>query len=200
MPAKPKLRKLKHAAGVNTPLHKALSHPLRYRILLVLGEIEASPKELSELLDEDFHRVCEHVRILKKADMIELVDEDSRRGGIQHVYKANVRPLIEANEWALVPKFAREANSVAILRIAIDDATAAVNEGVFDSHPRRALLQKPMIVDEQGFADADDSALQHLDNLHRIAAESAGRLAGNPGIAIKTVTIIHPAASPRDAG
>jgi hypothetical protein len=197
MPLDPKLSKLKHAAGVNAPLHKALSHPLRYRILLVLGEIEASPKELSELLEEDFHRVCEHVQILKKADMIELVDEDSRRGGIQHVYKASVRPLIEANEWALVPKLAREANSVAILRIAIDDATAAVNAGTFDSHPRRALLQKPMIVDEQGFADADDSALQHLDNLNRIASEAAGRLAGKPGIAIKTVTIIHPAASPQ---
>jgi DNA-binding transcriptional ArsR family regulator len=202
MPARSKLREHKHAAGRNAPLYKALSHPLRYRIMMVLGEVEASPKELGELLDEPFHRVCEHVRVLRDAGVIELVDEDTKHGGVQHIYKATVRPLLEAEEWAHLPKLVQEAGSVATLGVIFNEAAAAVKAGTFDSHPRRALLQKPLIVDEQGFAEADDSALRHLDELNRIAAESAARLveAGEEGMAIKTATIVHPAApSPQSA-
>ncbi len=202
MSGKSKLRKQKHAARLNAALYKALSHPLRYRLMMVLGEVEASPKELSELLEEPFHRVCEHIRILREAGVIELVEEDRRRGGTQHIYKASTRPLFDAGEWTELPKLVRETGSVATLGVIFDEAAAAVRTGAFDSHPRRVLFQKPMVVDEQGFADADESALRHLANLDRIAAESAARLIEEKksGTAIKTATIIHPAAPPGEPG
>lgn len=203
MPTKSKLRKLKHAdGGRNHDLYKTLSHPLRYRILMVLGEVEASPKELAEILEHDFHRVCEQVRLLRDSGYIELVAEDQRRGGTQHFYKATIRPLLDADEWAQLPRLARESISVSILRVIIDDAAAAINSGDFDAHPNRALLQKPMVVDEQGYKDADASALRHLAELNKIAAESAGRLisSGEQGIAVKTATIVHTAAPPSDTG
>ncbi|HUC00783.1 MAG TPA: hypothetical protein VMS11_13255 [Solirubrobacterales bacterium] len=188
--------------GRNHALYKALSHPIRYRILMALGEVEASPKELSELLEHDFHRVCEQVRILRDAGFIELVAEDQRRGGTQHFYKATVRPLLDADEWAEFPLLARESISVSILRIIFDDVAEALKTGDFDAHPHRALLQKPMIVDEQGYEEADASALRHLAELNKIAAESAGRLIrnGKEGIPIKTATIIHTAASHAKTG
>lgn len=163
---------------------------------MVLGETEASPKELADLLEENFHRVCEHVRILRDAGVIELVDEDNRRGGTQHIYKASTRLRFDFEEWAELPEAVQAAGTVSTLRIAIDDAIAALRTNAFDSHPRRALLQKPMIVDDQGFADADESALRHLAELEKIAAESAARLidSGEEGIAVKTLTMIHPAA------
>lgn len=201
MPAPSKLRKQKYAAGRNAALYKALSHPLRYRIMMVLGEVEASPKELQELLEEPFHRVCEHVRILRDAGVIELVDEDTRRGGTQHIYKASTRPTLDAEAWGELPKLVQEAGSVSTLSVAFNEARAAVEAGAFDSHPRRVLIQKPMIVDEQGWVEVDESLLRQLAELDRIATESATRLAerGEPGQPIRTALIAHPAAPPADS-
>lgn len=196
MPGLSKLHKQKHAAGRNAALYKALSHPLRYRIMMVLGEVEASPKELQELLEEPFHRVCEHVRILRDAGVIELVDEDTRRGGTQHIYKASARPTLDAEAWGELPKIVQETGSVATLNVAFSDARAAVEAGTFDSHPRRVLFQKPLVVDEQGWVDIDESMLHQLAVLDRIAAESATRLAarGESGKPVRTILIAHPAA------
>ena len=184
------------AAGQQASLYKVLADPLRARILMVLGEREASPKELAEILEEDFQQICYRVRVLKKNGFVELVDEDSKNGGVQHIYKASVRPRLDADEWEQLPKVAREANSATVLRVIIRDACAAMATGDFDAHRHRALLQKPMVVDEQGMQELDESALRNLDEQERIAAESAARriASGEPGIPVRAVTIVHPAA------
>jgi DNA-binding transcriptional ArsR family regulator len=186
-----------HFYGGHYALHRALSHPLRYRVLMLLGEVEASPKELAELLDEDFQRVCEQVRILRGGGFIELVDEDKRRGGTQHFYKATIRPLLDADEWAQLPPGVRETVSSTILSVIFKDAAAAMKSGAFDAHPHRVLIDKPMIIDEQGYREADAAAVRLLGELNRIAAESAARLlrSGEKGIAVKSATMIYTAAS-----
>ncbi len=201
MAATSKLRTLRFPEEGDRNLYKALSHPLRYRILAILGEMEASPKELSEFLEQDFQRVCEQVRILRDGGFIELVAKDQRRGGTQHFYKATRRPLLDADEWGTLPQLARESISASVLRMIFSDVQEAVRTGAFDSHPHRALLEKPLIVDEQGYRDADASALRHLYELNKIAAESAGRLLRKreEGIPIKTATIVYTAA-PGEAG
>jgi DNA-binding transcriptional ArsR family regulator len=201
MDATPKLQILRSPVEGDRDLYKALSHPLRYRILAVLGETEASPKELSEMLEQDFQRVCEQVRILRDGGFIELVAKDQRRGGTQHFYKATRRPLLDADEWEELPQLARESISASVIRMIIDDVLEAIRTGAFDSHPHRALLDKPLVVDEQGYRDADASALRHLAELNKIATESAGRLSrsGEEGTLIKTATIIYTAA-PGEAG
>jgi DNA-binding transcriptional ArsR family regulator len=186
-----------HFYGGHHDLHRALSHPLRYRILMLLGEVEASPKELTELLEEDFQRVCEQVRILKSGGFIELVDEDRRRGGTQHFYKATIRPLLDADEWAELPPGVRETVSATILRVIFSDAAAAMKSGDFDAHPHRVRIDKPMILDERGYEDVDAAAVRHLVELNRIAAESAARLiqSGEKGIGVKSATLIYSAAT-----
>lgn len=179
------------------PLYKMLGNPLRTRIIIVLEGREASPTELAEILDEDFQRVCNQVRYLKRNGFIELVDEDRRKGGVQHFYKAVVRPRLEADEWELMPEFARRSNSALILQLIVGDLRAALLSDDFDAHRHRALLQNSMMVDEQGMRELDESALRHLDEQERIEAESATRRieSGERGIPVKAVTIVHPAAN-----
>jgi DNA-binding transcriptional ArsR family regulator len=183
-------------ASRQAPLYKMMGNPLRTQIIMILGNREASPKELAEILDEDFQRVCNQVRYLKRNGFIELVDEDRRKGGVQHFYKAVVRPRMEADEWELMPEFARRSNSALILQTIVGELRAALLSGDFDAHRHRALLQKPMVVDEQGMRELDESALRHLDEQERIETESAARRieSGERGIPVRAVTIIHPAA------
>lgn len=187
----PKLRP--DASGWDAKFAKAYSHPLRFRLLMTLGEGEASPNELAERFDEDLRRVDEQIKYLEREGLVELVDTDRRKGGKQHFYRALARPFLDAEEWSKLPGFAQESISAQIVRTIVTDMEAAMRSGDFDAHPHRALLQKPMIVDEQGYRDADESALRHLAELNKIAAESAGRMiaSGEEGIEVKTATIIH---------
>ena len=152
---------------------------------------------MAEILDEDFQQVCYRVRTLNENGFVELVDEDSKNGGVQHFYKASVRPRLDADEWEQLPKEAREASSATILHGVFRDVHEALASGDFDAHRHRALLQKPMVVDEQGMRELDESALRHLDEQERIEAESAARRveSGERGIPVKAVTIVHPAAN-----
>lgn len=186
-----------------SPIWKAFANSLRYQIVMVLGERVASPTELAELLDTDLRRVHEQIQTLETDfGLIELVETDQRKGGTQHFYRATIRPLLDAAEWAELSPTAKHHISVAIAHKMVSDIDASIEAGIFDSHPHRALLTKPMVVDDQGFADADASALEHLSRLAEIEAESTGRLvrAGEEGIQIKTATLVYPAApdSPSD--
>jgi DNA-binding transcriptional ArsR family regulator len=189
-------------AGGNAALFKALGHPLRYRIMMVLGEREASPKELSDLLDEDFHRVYEQVRVLKKSEFIELVGTDSRQGGTQHFYRACVRPVLDAEAWERFPRLAREIASVSMVRRIFGDVIASIESGVFDERKHRAVLRRPILIDEQGFKEADESALRHLDELAEIEARSASRLveSGEEGINVSTATMVFEAGKSKRNG
>ena len=52
---------------------RALSHPIRHRVLVALNERVASPKELAAELGEPLGNVSYHTRVLAQLGCIELV-------------------------------------------------------------------------------------------------------------------------------
>jgi DNA-binding transcriptional ArsR family regulator len=66
---------------------RALAHPIRARIVAVLGDGELSPVELAKALDISLGVVSYHVRMLADAGVLELARTTSRRGAIQHHYR-----------------------------------------------------------------------------------------------------------------
>ena len=66
---------------------RALAHPIRARIVAVLGDGELSPVELAKELDNSLGVVSYHVRMLADAGVLELARTTSRRGAIQHHYR-----------------------------------------------------------------------------------------------------------------
>jgi DNA-binding transcriptional ArsR family regulator len=187
----------KRVADAEAKLFKALSHPLRYQLMMIFGEREASPKELAEVLGEGFHKTWEHVRLLEGWELIELVDTDRRRGGTQHFYRAKTLPVLDAEEWDRLPKFARETASTTIIRTVIREINASIEAGLFDEHPHRALLRKPVLVDEQGFRELDEAALENLAKVTEIEAKSAARRieSGEPARRVMSLTMAFETAS-----
>ena len=66
---------------------RALAHPIRARIVAVLGDGELSPVELARELELSLGVVSYHVRMLADAGVVELSRTTSRRGAIQHHYR-----------------------------------------------------------------------------------------------------------------
>jgi len=75
----------------------ALRHPLRRRILRLMGEREViSPLEMEVALDKPLSNVSYHVRVLLDCAAVTLVKTAPKRGSVQHFYCTT----IEA-PWAL---------------------------------------------------------------------------------------------------
>jgi DNA-binding transcriptional ArsR family regulator len=69
----------------------ALRHPLRRRILRLMGEREViSPIELSTQLDKPLSNIVYHIRVLLDCAAVTLVRTKPKRGSVQHFYSSTV--------------------------------------------------------------------------------------------------------------
>ncbi len=182
-----------YAAGVNSELFKALGHPIRYRILMVAGEREVSPTELAELLDEPFSKIYPQVRALVDADLLELVNTDTRLGGEQHFYKVTGRPVIDAETWNRLPLLARETTTAINLGKIIGEVSASVAAGRFDSHPARTILRRPIRVDREGSRKIE-AAVMALDEACVKAEKESAERANGDCVDMVSTTLLFPRA------
>src|SRR3954453_290268 len=131
---------------------KALSHPLRVRILAILEERAASPVQLAGLLDATLGVVSYHVRTLERFGLIKLVRTNPVRGAVEHHYRANARPTISEEIWERAAPVAKQAFLSSYLQQVAAYTNAAVAAGGFDradAHISRTVA-KP---DARGGAD-----------------------------------------------
>src|SRR5215212_7867991 len=174
---------------VDPRIAKALSHPMRARILAILNERVASPNEIAETIDEPLPNVSYHVRALLDLGCIELVDTAQRRGAIEHYYRAIVRPFFTDRDWKRIPRSGRETISGTALKVILDDVGKALSSGTFDARADRQLTHSPMTLDEQGWGEVNRIIVDALERIEKIGRESAGRLkrAGDGAIPTRVV-------------
>jgi DNA-binding transcriptional ArsR family regulator len=176
---------------VDPRIAKALSHPMRARILGILDERVASPNEIAEAIDERLPNVSYHVRALLDLGCIELVDTAQRRGAIEHYYRAVVRPFFSDRDWKRLPRSGRQAISDAALRIIWEDVSEALGAGTFESRPDRHLSHNDVVLDDEGWQEVAKLLNDMISNVQRIESASAKRLktAGEDGIPATVVAM-----------
>jgi DNA-binding transcriptional ArsR family regulator len=183
---------------VDPRIAKALSHPMRARILLILNERVASPNEIAEMIEERLPNVSYHVRALLDLGCIELVDTAQRRGAIEHYYRAVVRPFFSDSDWKRIPRSGRQAISDTLLRVIWEDVSEAIEAGTFDSRPDRYLTNTPMVVDEQGWSELADIMARALQEVQKVEAQSARRLKKSEEAGVPTKVVLMQFESPSE--
>ena len=161
---------------VDPRLAKALSHPMRARILAILNERTASPNEISEMIDERLPNVSYHVRALLDLGCIELVSTAQRRGAVEHYYRAVVRPFFTDRDWKKLPQSGRQAVSDVALQMIWADVSDAIKGGTFEARPDRHLTRSVLDIDEAGWKELHDLLERTLAEAEKIQARSADRL------------------------
>lgn len=190
MAAKSKTKtKGKGKSGVDQRLVKALAHPLRVQILAILNERMASPNELSKELEEGLSQVSYHVKVLKDFECIEMVKTEPRRGAVEHYYRATSRAFLADSEWQHLPDSIKPGVSTSVLKLILDDVIAAINGGTFNARDDVHMSWTPGVVDEQGWDESVELVNETLEQLIKIHAGSAKRLAksGEEGITATAV-------------
>ena len=141
---------------VDPRLAKALSHPMRTRILAILNERVASPNEISEMIDERLPNVSYHVRALLELGCVELVSTAQRRGAIEHYYRAVVRPFFTDRDWKKLPQSGRQAVSDVALQMIWEDVSSAIRGGTFEARADRHLSRSVLELDEAGWKELSE--------------------------------------------
>lgn len=166
---------MKPITNIDDPRYvKALSHPLRVRILAMLQERTASPSQLSDWLGATLGTTAYHVRSLHHLGLIELADETRVRGAIEHHYRAGKRPRVSESAWAQAPPIAKQAAIGSSLQMVDEYARKSAAEGGFDraeAHLSRTSLK----LDDKGWEQLNTACLKFLEQVEKIEAASQER-------------------------
>jgi DNA-binding transcriptional ArsR family regulator len=157
---------------------KALAHPLRVKILALLSERTASPRELALELDADLSLVSYHVRTLHRIGLLDLVRRKRRRAAVETYYRASERPVVTSEAWAKMPRIVKDQVVASALAQVSEQVNAAAEQGGF-RHDQAHASRSPMVLDEQGFAELAAKLDALLAELPRIAAAAEKRLERN---------------------
>jgi DNA-binding transcriptional ArsR family regulator len=171
---------MKPITNIDDPRYvRALSHPLRVRILAMLQERTASPSQLSQWLGATLGTTAYHVRSLHQLGLIELADETRVRGAIEHHYRAGKRPLVSEEAWAKAPPIAKQAAVGSTLQMVDEYARKSAAEGGFD-RAEAHLTRTSVKLDDEGWAALNDAALRFIAEIERIGAEVKERAGEQP--------------------
>lgn len=155
-------------------LVKALAHPIRMKILNILEERTATPKELAETLGLPLENVSYHVRTLKDFGFIKLERTRQVRGAVEHHYKIAARPQIGDKLWSETPRVVQEALVDAHLSSLVEMIGQAAMQGGFDL-AQSQISRYALTLDEQGLDEASAALAEIYDRLESISEKARKR-------------------------
>jgi DNA-binding transcriptional ArsR family regulator len=157
--------------GDRGALAAAMAHPVRGRVLVAVAEKpRVSIRQIAARLDEPSRRVRHQLEVLQRVGLVDAVPRKNRRGGIEYLYAATTRLDLPGDEDGTVTAEQERAVALAVLRLVLADATAAVRAGTFGSHPGHGEVREWGEVDQAGW---DELAAIHLRAYEEVRAAFA---------------------------
>jgi DNA-binding transcriptional ArsR family regulator len=159
----------------NPALVQALAHPLRAKMLSVMQEQQASPKELAAHFDVPLSNVAYHIQVLRKLKLIQLVKKTPRRGAVEHHYRVTHPPEIDDAAWSHTPSVIQEHMLAAVLEDVGGDVTKAAATGGFNRRNAH-LTRTNVMLDEKAWDVLAARLMELLDLVDELEEESSKRL------------------------
>jgi DNA-binding transcriptional ArsR family regulator len=183
---------------IDVQLVRALSHPVRLRILRILNEREASPNELKDLLEHPLGNIAYHARVLESCGCIKQVRTARRRGAVEHFFRAVPRSYLGNQEWRKVPSSVRGAFSEATIQTFVNRIAAALEAGTIDRRPETTLTWLSLAVDKAGWVEVAEILRDALDRVQAVhdRCEVRMQLSGEEATAIVVGLAAFEAAGP----
>ncbi len=161
---------------VTADLAKALSHPLRVKIMGEVTKRPMSPNHFRLMFGLSIHNVSYHFRQLEKAGCLEVVDEIQRRGAVEHIYAARARAFFDEDVWSEMPKDVRIGVSGRVLKSLLEAVSEAIFAGTFDARTSRHLVWGQEELDESGWDDLQEALAAAFERIGEIREESRERV------------------------
>jgi DNA-binding transcriptional ArsR family regulator len=158
---------------------RAISHPIRIRLLAMLDEEPASPVILASKLNQPLGTIAYHVRTLYDLGLLKLVSTRQRRGATEHYYKTTGNPSSSEEAWEALDAISKQRLLTALIAKATDFATRSAAAGGFDA--REAHISTDALkLDREGLEQLAQESKQWLARAQEIERESAERSGEEP--------------------
>ncbi len=180
-----------------------LAHPVRVRILEILNSRDMSPVEFCRAgyspADMELSHVAYHFRELAEYGCLSVVEENKRRGSIEHVYGGVGRTFFSDAQWAQVEPEERVRISKTIFQGLLARVEGAMMAGTFDQFEDRHLSWVAMCLDDQGWREMSTTLAAAYGELEQIRAEAETRLEASGEAGIPSTCALLGFASPGDS-
>lgn len=165
---------------------RAIGHPLRRKLLTILDEETASPKELAQRLEETLSVVSYHVGVLRDLGLIEVAGQHRRRGAIETHYRSGARPALDEGSWASLSPTVRRSRWKSELRQLTSSLDAASRRNALELDATR-VAQQSFEFDAEGCAAAHACLRAFWDGLEQISSQSRQRSTSSTCLTVATL-------------
>jgi DNA-binding transcriptional ArsR family regulator len=154
---------------------RAISHPLRIRLLAMLDEEPASPVILASKLEQPLGTIAYHVRTLDALGRLKLVSTRQRRGATEHYYKTTAHPKFSDDAWEDLDTVSKQRVLTATLNRAYDHATRSAAAGGFDASDAH-FSSSSLKLDKKGWTALARESKKWLEKATQIEQEAKKRI------------------------
>ena len=169
-------------------LKNALAHGIRVDMLRTLEERPSSMRELAEAFDETLSGVATHLFELWKEGSLEPDDDDSIPLADRRFRLAKV--AFDDESWHAQSQDERYEGTVRILEGIIGEAMAALRSGHLSSRTDEHMTWRPVMVDEDGWAEAIEVLDRAFEEIKAIDRKCAQRRDGTESAPIPMIVSI----------
>ena len=162
---------------------RAVSHPIRIRLLAMLDEEAASPVILAAKLKQPLGTVAYHVRTLYDLGLLKLVSTRQRRGATEHYYRATGPPASSREAWEGLDGISKQRLLTALIAKATDYATRSAAAGGFDAAEAH-ISTDALKLDREGMEQLARESRRLLVRAREIEREAAERSGADPDKAL----------------
>jgi DNA-binding transcriptional ArsR family regulator len=162
---------------------RAISHPIRIRLLAMLDEEAASPVILASKLNQPLGTIAYHVRTLYDLGLLKLVSTRQRRGATEHYYKTTGHPTSSEEAWEGLDAISKQRLLTALIAKATDYATGSAAAGGFDAKEAH-ISTDALKLDRQGLEELALESKKWLARAQEIEREAAARNRDAPDSAV----------------
>jgi DNA-binding transcriptional ArsR family regulator len=121
-------------------LGRAMSHPLRARLLAMLNTNPASASELEEILPDPLSNISYHVRELWLWGLVEVVSTEQVRGATKTRYRGITKMQLTDDVFKGMPTETKDGIIIEAITEAFDRARSAVEGDTFPGTTTATLL------------------------------------------------------------
>jgi hypothetical protein len=124
--------------------------------------------------------VSYHVRTLTELGLLKLVRRRTRRGAVEHYYRATGRATVSDRAWSQVPGVVRRSMTGVALEQAIEQVASAAAGGGFDAEDA-TVTRHSLALDDEGVRELTEAVDELQRELDAIKTRSARRVEGGDG-------------------
>jgi len=157
-------------------ISKSLAHPLRVNILAITSWRVISPSEFARETDEKLSKVSYHFKRLAELGALELIETESVRGAVKHMYRGTRRAIFAGAGWEELPKSVQDGVAGAALQDFMKVAVRSIESGAFSARDDSHFTWEPFQYDELAFKAMVKILEKTRERLAALAEEAAPRL------------------------